>query len=179
MKLAFIKKIALLGTLVFVGTLLWAPSPAAAGLLDIGEITFNAVEKTILYLLVTLRQLVGATTALLAGFLEWSIILSTKAHEYTFVRDIWVLARNFVNMLFILAMVTMAYATILKIWPNYTIQKMLPQVLAVAILMNFSFAITITGVEIFDSISTTILASTQDAMKRVGSSLNIEEHFKI
>lgn len=178
MKLLSAKRIALVGIITLGGVVFFMPTGAQAswtdGILTIAEFFTGNATGFIAGFLKALLLIVGGIVAWLAKGLGFALVYATTTHEYTFIRDIWILARNFVNMLFILAMITMAYASILKLWPNYTIQKMLPQVLAVAILMNFSFAITITGVEIFDSISTTLLANMQDAMDRIAPALSIK-----
>lgn len=123
-------------------------------------------------LLDTVSSMVVGLLAIAITGLQWAIVLATRlSSEPAFLRDLWGLARNFTNMLFILGMVTMAYASILKIWPDYTIKKMLPQVLAVAILMNFSFAITLVGVKVSDNISTILLSSMKDMGDRIGVAL--------
>ncbi|MDP3954135.1 MAG: hypothetical protein Q8Q06_01810 [bacterium] len=56
------------------------------------------------------------------------------------VQQSWTILRDFVNMLFILFLVIMAFGTIFDI-PRYTYKDMLPNFLIAAFLINFSFTI--------------------------------------
>ncbi len=49
----------------------------------------------------------------------------------------WIIVRDLCNMFFILALLVIAFATILKL-ENYNIKKMLPKLIIMAILINFS-----------------------------------------
>lgn len=52
----------------------------------------------------------------------------------------WTACRDFANMLFIPAMVIIAFATILRI-EQYGIKKLLPKIIGIALLINFSFVL--------------------------------------
>ena len=53
----------------------------------------------------------------------------------------WTMTRNFANLGFVLAMIFIAYATMLRL-QNYDIKKMLGRLVVIALLINFSLAIS-------------------------------------
>ncbi|HUT96142.1 MAG TPA: hypothetical protein VMW82_01070 [Candidatus Paceibacterota bacterium] len=78
--------------------------------------------------------LVKAGAALFEGMLELGF---KKSANIDTVNVGWQITRDFANMLFILFMIIIAFATILRI-EGYGIKKLLPKVIIIALLINFS-----------------------------------------
>jgi len=77
----------------------------------------------------------------------------------------WTACRDFANMLFILFMIIIAFATILRI-ENYGIKKLLPKVILVALLINFSMVF---ASAIIDVSNITANAFIKDIRGKLGS----------
>ena len=68
--------------------------------------------------------------------LNWAFTLGSLTSA-TFVQTGWSIARDLVNMLFILLLLLIAFATILR-YESYGIKQILPRLIVVALLINFS-----------------------------------------
>jgi hypothetical protein len=78
----------------------------------------------------------------LAGFaLEVGMNLNASIINSPAVQQGWKMARNFANLGFVLAMIFIAYATMLRL-QNYNLFQMLRRLLVIALLINFSLAIS-------------------------------------
>lgn len=74
-----------------------------------------------------------------AEFLNGMIRIGFDSH-FDIVKAGWEVTRNFSNMFFILFLVIVAFATILR-FEKYGIKQLLPKVILIALLINFSFVI--------------------------------------
>lgn len=74
-----------------------------------------------------------------AAFFEGMLTIGLKSALDT-IKIGWGIARDFSNMLFVLFLVIIAFATILRI-EHYGIKQLLPKVIIIALLINFSFVI--------------------------------------
>jgi hypothetical protein len=107
--------------------------------INIGAIFSNAAID----LLYRLIELIFGFLAFLvragAAFFEGMLNAGFKSHLET-VKTGWTITRDFSNMFFILFMVIIAFATILR-FERYGIKKLLPKVIGVALLINFSLVL--------------------------------------
>ncbi len=111
-----------------------APSDAAG----------NAVTKTVLWIVQLINQVFG----FIAGVLIYlgSVLINTTFDlnnyliQLPIVQSGWQITRDIANLGFVLALIIMAFMTILRI-DQYGAQKMLPKLIAAAILVNFSLTI--------------------------------------
>lgn len=84
-----------------------------------------------------------AAILLVGNLLYGAVMLLTVLSQYNsfikepFVNTGWVIVRDLVNMFFILALLAIAFATVLKI-ESYSYQKLLSRLIIIAILVNFS-----------------------------------------
>lgn len=103
----------------------------------IGNLLWNSFGKDILFtILEAVQYFLSWLVKAGASFLEAMLNVSFLRH-LNVIKEGWTLLRNFANMLFILFMVIIAFATILRI-EQYGIKKLLPKVIFVALLINFS-----------------------------------------
>src|SRR3989344_753703 len=99
-------------------------------------LTFTLLKVTDL-----INFLLGNILKAVVYFFEWIV----KAQwdflgDMTVVRELWAVARDFTNMLFILFLIFIALAAVLSL-KQYDWKKMLVRVIIVAFITNFSFAI--------------------------------------
>jgi len=98
---------------------------------------------------------IGAAVATIVGWIAWIIIhilgllltllmkILVNVAQYGDIIDVatvvegWVVVRDICNMFFILALLVIAFATILR-FENYNLKKLLPKLVLAAILINFS-----------------------------------------
>ncbi len=135
-KSAFIMSVLLL---VFVGVLgygnsahAWWVWDALTGKISIGA-TVAIVTGTILGIL---ADIIGS----LAGLIVTAIVSLSSYNGYINEKSIimaWAIIRDFCNMFFILILLIIAFATILRI-ESYNMKKWLPKLLIMAVLINFS-----------------------------------------
>lgn len=94
---------------------------------------------TVALILLTLGLLAGVLCFIAIGFLSWikTICLSIPATHGGVVDIGWTFTRDFANMFFILILVFIGLATILKI-KDYEAKKTLPLLILIALLINFS-----------------------------------------
>ncbi|MBI5732395.1 hypothetical protein HY967_00335 [Candidatus Jorgensenbacteria bacterium] len=119
------------------------PLPANAIL---GAILGPAAVALLVYAILYILQYIGAIFFSLAGYLtgffltfNYNILDSTN----TLIRTGWNISRDIANLGFVLVIVIIALATILR-FREYGAKKLLPKLIAAAILVNFS--LTIAGV---------------------------------
>ena len=88
--------------------------------------------------------LLAVVTGLLlsfAGFLgEFAIHIQTLIVNNGFVQEGWIIARDITNLGFVLMIIVIAFATILR-REEYGVKKLLPKLIAAAIIVNFSLTI--------------------------------------
>lgn len=87
-------------------------------------------------LLLMIQRGIGKITVLLATFSE-GILNYTKIQSASIVTDGWKTVRDLVNMFFVLILLVIAFATILKI-ETYGMKTLLPKLIIAALLINFS-----------------------------------------
>lgn len=106
----------------------------------IGDIASGAILGTV--------QLVNIVLGFIAGILIWlgsqlitfSFQLNTYIMQMPVVLTGWKVTRDIANLGFTLALIVIAFMTILRV-NQYSAQKFLPKLIAAAILVNFSLAI--------------------------------------
>ena len=138
------KKLLLASFGLFLLGILFTPQPALAGVWDwiVGAVTFlpslaiNLVLQLLILLLGSLSSLAGALLkwVLSPGFISWSY---TNPASNPVIEVGYNITRSFVNMGLVLALVYIAFATILRL-ADYKAQKLLATLIIVALLVNFA-----------------------------------------
>ncbi|MDD5295116.1 MAG: hypothetical protein PHP21_04380, partial [Patescibacteria group bacterium] len=107
----------------------WAGTLAVGGL----GTTLALVLGVIAYILTAVLGLVlTLLVQILIGVAQFNHIIDVPT-----VIDGWVMVRDLCNMFFILILLIISFATILRV-ENYSLKKMLPKLLIMAVLINFS-----------------------------------------
>jgi hypothetical protein len=83
-----------------------------------------------------LQSLFGWALSFLSAILDWTFRIGAFT-TVPVVQTGWAIARDMANMLFILVLLAIAFATILR-YESYGIKRLLPQLIIVALLVNFS-----------------------------------------
>ncbi len=143
------RTIAFLIVAFFVLLLVLAPHFSLAGDTDTGDSDSDDVQKAS-----TLGKVMAMIVSFIARIFVWllgplvlmlvevlmQIAVFNKFIQSSAVSNGWVVVRDLCNMFFVLILLIIAFATILKI-ENYNYKKLLPKVLILAVLVNFSKAI--------------------------------------
>lgn len=88
------------------------------------------------------------------------------------IHQMWGLIRDFVNMFFILVLIIMAFGTIFDI-KDYTFKDMFPRFLIAALLINFSFVITLYILGLSNGLAGVFLHSIDNLADRLGQTLHL------
>jgi len=80
-------------------------------------------------------------------FLKYAVDLNFSIPESEFLINAWKIVRDFANLFFAFAMLAIGIATIVG-WEEYQAQKMLPKLLLIALLINFSLIFCVAIVDI-------------------------------
>jgi len=189
--------IAFFGLLCFFALLLF-PTPIDAGFFDtvlggIGELFNQLLKIPVLFIgvylggIVAVLAVAGMAVAGLAGvlsvMLHWIIVQTMEISVVPgggvdIVTQGWEFSRNFVNMLFLLILVFIGLATILKplpIFQPYQLQKLLPMLILVAVLVNFSGVLVGVVVDLGNIITNFFISKISgfnfafDGMKQIGA----------
>ncbi len=123
----------LLSLLVGLGLFAYAPQAMADGVTDwIKHYTLVVIAHVVYYFLY-------AVGLLFINVLHWLAVVAAWNHfiDVPTVIQGWVIVRDLSNMFFILVLLVIAFATILRV-ENYSARRLLPKLLLMALLINFS-----------------------------------------
>lgn len=123
-----------------------------------------AIAGKILNVLTIILHAVVFSLGWLVGALVFILVLVAKTNEFIDVPAVqqgWVIVRNLCNMFFILILLVIAFATILRV-ESYNAKKLLPKLLIMAILINFSKTICGLIIDFAQVIMLTFVYSFED-----------------
>jgi len=127
------KKFSLLSSIfVLSGLFLLNVKPAKANIL--GDVAKDVLQGIFGFLLNLAQLFTGLAGQIFTAILDFGF----KAGKMAMIYNAWVITRDIVNMFFILALVIIAFATILKI-ETYGMKALLPKLIVIALLINFSY----------------------------------------
>jgi len=149
-------KTAIVGSLVVLFTT--APNIASAQLFSIGNIAEKAVIGVFKFVVFIVNFIGAALFTVAAWLLNLMIDLNLTVLDgsNTLVHLGWQLVRDMANLGFVLVIIIIAFATILR-FEQYGVTKLLPKLIAAAIIVNFSFAIASVFIN-FTNVLTTFFA---------------------
>ncbi|KKR32867.1 MAG: hypothetical protein UT64_C0020G0002 [Candidatus Falkowbacteria bacterium GW2011_GWF2_39_8] len=132
------KKIYLFGLPLFIvlGVFLLTKN-SYAGVLDL---VMNPIDSTVMVVVGTIVQTIVFVMGMIISIVIWAVIHIASYNNFineTPIINAWIIVRDFCNMLFILVLLVIAFATILRV-ESYNAKKLLPKLLMMAILINFS-----------------------------------------
>ncbi|MDD5071414.1 MAG: hypothetical protein PHQ42_01630 [Patescibacteria group bacterium] len=131
----------------------------------IGKFAYAGFEEVAIFLGKIISLIIEALGALLTVLISGLIWVAGYNDFITSsaVTNGWVIVRDLCNMFFILILLVIAFATILR-QENYSIKKLLPKLLIMAVLINFSK--TICG--IFIDFAQVIMLTFVNSFKEIG-----------
>ena len=94
------------------------------------------------------------------------------------IKEAWVIIRDLCNMFFVLILLVIAFATILKL-ENYNVKKLLPKLLIMAVLINFSRTICGLAIDFSQVIMLTFVNAFADAGGNFVSLLKVQDYLKL
>ena len=107
----------------------------------------NIIAKVVEFLGNLLIQLLAKLIALVGLIVDMTVNIGDWFMRQDSILAGWQVMRDFVNMLFILLLLFVAFSTIFDV-KKYSFKNLLPKLIIVAILINFSFVITKTVTEV-------------------------------
>ncbi len=102
----------------------------------IGNKALGAIGDAFQWLLEKALMIVGGLMALVGELFDYALNISSFTDSPT-IRAGWEISRDIVNLSLILILLVIAFATTLKI-DNYSMKSLLPKLIGVALLVNFS-----------------------------------------
>ncbi len=127
------KYLAVFILVLFCGLFIIAPG-AKAGIID------KTAKDLVTFVLKILYKFVGFITGLIADLFETILNFGFNSKDMALVKVGWIVVRDIVNMFFIIALIIIAFATILQL-ETYGMKALLPKLITVALLINFSYLI--------------------------------------
>lgn len=117
-----------------------------------------------------LLQMVGSLIQAFAFVLDKFIALQTKGgiFDLQVVRIGWTVMKNFVNLIFVLILVVIAFATLFD-KPKYAAKSLLIRVIIIALLVNFSLLVGQTVISTADFLSGIFLKDIQNSGENLGA----------
>jgi len=118
---------------LFLGLFLFNAKGARAGIFPTAEDIAMWIPKIIFQITLSIAQFFTSLFAKL-----FTAILKFGFQDMSAVHLGWTISRDFINMFFILALVVIAFATILR-FETYGMKALLPRLIIIALLINFSY----------------------------------------
>ena len=115
--------------------------------------------------------LVGLISLLGSGI---DTILRIPVADSPVVANAWTIVRNFANMLFIIALIVMAFGTIFSI-QGYDVRNLIARFLIAALLINFSLVIGTLVIQGSQVLANTFLTPIGDLLGRIGQVMNLSK----
>lgn len=125
------------------------------GLFGIGDIISSAVTKMVTYFIQTLVGIFAKMMGFFADLLDEFV--KFQNYNLPIIPIMWNIMKNFVNMFFILILIIISFATIFDV-AKYSYKAVLPTLIIVALLMNFSLVIGQTTISASDLLTHAFLA---------------------
>ena len=153
--------LALLGLLVVVG--FTAPNFAHAGFMDrtLSDVVSYSVKFALYIFNFLFSILFGLAGSLVAFTLKLNLTVTNTAQN-ALIGVGWTITRDIANLGFVLAMIIIAFATIVRS-DQYGYKKLLPRLIGAAILVNFSLAIAGVFIDFSHVLTTFFLSKVSDA----------------
>jgi len=111
---------------------------AGGGLFAFIKLAPDVMEGLLGQVVYLMGQLAGWLMGIMGGLFNNILELTTEMLKQRAVYDGWIITRDIVNMFFILGLVVIAFATILRI-ETYGMKTLLPKLIIIALLINFSY----------------------------------------
>lgn len=142
---------------------------ALLGLPSIGDISYQAAASMFAYSAYIMFAAIGTFMGVLVGMLDWVI----KIRIFTNIPVIesgWKIMRDFANMLFIIALIVMAYGTIFNL-KGYDFRSLIPRFIIIAVLINFSLVLSGLMIDATQILNNTFLKAMGDISGQLGQGM--------
>lgn len=143
---------------------------AYAGSFGIESIGYAAINGFFAFSLSIMFSAVGKLLGIMVVLLSWVVNLRVYSNT-PIIEEGWKIMRDFANMLFIVALIVMAYGTIFNI-KGYDFKSLIPKFLIAALLINFSLVIGTLVIDGTQILNNTFLLAMGDISGRLGDGLN-------
>ncbi|MEK7603667.1 MAG: hypothetical protein AAB461_00925 [Patescibacteria group bacterium] len=155
--------------IIFLGLFLPVFDAQAGDWFGLGSIAYSVAANMFAYVGYIMFSLVGKFMAVAVDLLYWSVNIRIYTN-IPVIQESWKIMRDFANMLFIIALVIMAYGTIFNI-SGYDFRSLIAKFLIAALLINFSLVIgglIIDGTQILNN---TFLNAMGDISAKLGQGM--------
>lgn len=178
---------------VFMLPLLFYPEPASASIGScvlspiscvmsaVGNVALDAAKGMILSSLYTFLQLIGRMLSFFVGLMHSVATIAVYPKSgVPVVEEMWKIFRDMANMIFILALIVMAFSTIFDLGSRFGAFKgtdwksMLAKLLISAVLINFSMTLGVVVIDMVQVPTNMLLTSMGDISGRLGGGLNVQ-----
>ena len=136
--------------LALVSVLAAVPLLANAGLID--YVTSTAIGGIVWVIAYIMGAIAGAVLTLGGMLVDFALKINLALLDNPFIKIGWSIVLGFTNLGFVLAIIVIAFATIVGL-QNYGMKKVLWKLIVAALLVNFSLAISGFFIEISDSVT--------------------------
>ncbi|MCL5004563.1 MAG: hypothetical protein M1170_01295 [Patescibacteria group bacterium] len=137
---------------------LWANAGLVGDL--IGGVTNAAISGIVLVISYVLGFIAQVVFYIGGVFLDFALTVNMHLLDNPFIKTGWSIVLNFTNLGFVLAIIVIAFATIIGL-QNYGMKKALWKLIVAALLVNFSLAIAGFFIEASDGLSSFFIGKIQ------------------
>lgn len=141
-----------------------------ADIFGIGSLASGAVQNLFAYSLSWFFTILGKLLAVMVSMLDWVVRIRIYT-DLPIIQSSWKIMRDFANMLFIIALIVMAYGTIFNI-PKYDFKSLIPRFIIIAVLINFSLVLSGLVIDATQVLNNTFLNAMGDISGRLGQGLS-------
>ncbi len=141
-----------------------------------GEGEGNKIAGFLAWVTLGIASLFGKLLTIVTGIVNW--LFTWQDFESEGVIKGWVIVRDLCNMFFILVLLMIAFATILRL-ENYSMKKYLPKLLIIAVLINFSKTICLFLIDVSQIVMLTFGNAFAGASSNFVTMLHIDKLLQI
>ena len=131
----------------------------------------SAIQGVIGGILLITQEIIGGLVAWFAGLAQ-GILGYTDTQNAQMVKDGWKIVRDLVNMFFVLILLTIAFATILRFEP-YGMKALLPKLIIAALLINFSLVLAGTIIDFSGVLTNFFIQDSTSFFNNIAGSMGL------
>ena len=121
--------------------------------------------------LLAIQETIGSLVGWFAGMAQ-GILGYTDTQNAQMVKDGWGIVRDLVNMFFVLILLVIAFATILRFEP-YGIKALLPKLIIAALLINFSLVLAGVVIDFSDVLTNFFIQDSTSFFNNIAGSMGL------
>jgi len=143
---------------------------AQSWLFGLDTIAYSAASGIFAYSLSIIFTILGKVLSVLVSMLDWVVRIRIYT-DLPVIQSSWKIMRDFANMLFIIALIVMAYGTIFNI-QGYDFRSLIGRFVVIAVLINFSLVLGGLMIDATQVLNNTFLNAMGDISDRLGQGLS-------